>query len=609
MWILVINCGSSSIKADVLDARDGRRRAKARVERLGSPDATLSIDGAEPEPCDGQHHASALAQLLPRLLATLGDGHLAGVGHRVVHGGEAFGHPTRIDDTVIAAIEATSPLAPLHNPANLAGIRAARTLLPELPHVAVFDTAFHSTLPRRARCYALPDELVQKHGIRRYGFHGTSHAYVAQRAADFLGEDLRALRIITCHLGNGCSACAVEYGRSVETSMGMTPLEGLVMGTRSGDVDAGVLLDLLRRGEADVEGLDQILNKRSGLAGLSGHSNDMRDIEERAGDGDEAAQRAIHVFTHRLRKYIGAYAAIMGGVDAIVFTGGIGQNSALIRHRAAQRLEFLGARLSETANREGRVDADRPVAELSTPHSRVKILAIATDEEHEIARQTAVLVAGHDVLDDTPSIPIKVSARHIHLTKENVAKLFGEGYELTPRKPLGQPGQWVAEERLNLIGPKRRIDRVGIIGPCRSKNQVEISRTDEFWLGIDAPIRRSGDVANSAALTLEGPAGTVHLEEGVICAARHIHMTPEDAKKLGVADRDVVEVAVDTEGRDLVFGDVLVRVSPKYTLEMHIDTDEANAAEIRPGEEGMLMVTSRKARMTRRGTRFDRATT
>lgn len=598
MHVLVLNCGSSSIKSEIIDTQTGQRRDSSVIERIGE---------------HGRDHAAALAELLPALLTRLEHAglRLAGVAHRVVHGGEQFAEPTRIDAAVEAAIERLIPLAPLHNPANLAGIRAARALLPDLEHVAVFDTAFHQTLPRRAQAYAIPSELAREHGIRRYGFHGPSHAHVAAAAAAYLNEDIRDLRIITCHLGNGCSVCAVEYGRSVETSMGMTPLEGLAMGTRCGDLDPGVILHLLRSGAVDLDELDRMLNRESGLAGLSGVGNDMRDIERLAGEGPtgesdlerrEACRLAIHVFAHRLRKYIGAYAAVMGGVDAIVFTGGIGQNSALIRHRACQRLEFLGARFDEDRNRDARVGVGE-VAEISEERSRVRLLVIATDEQLELAREAAAVLAHRDQLErPLPPIPIAISARHVHLTQQAVEQLFGPGHTLTPRNPLSQPGQFACEETVDLIGPKRSIEGVRVLGPVRPKCQVEISRTDEFHLGLDAPVRASGDVTNSPGITLRGPAGSLQINEGVICAWRHIHMAPDDAERYGVVDRDVVEVAVDSPapGRDLVFGDVLVRVSPEFALEMHIDTDEANAADLTAHSEGMLVPTGGAARLTKR---------
>ena len=574
--VLVLNCGSSSVKADVIVAGTGERLQTVRLDRLSSGE-----------------HATKLAPVLQELVESH---RIDAVGHRVVHGGDSFTAPTLIADDVRDALQALVPLAPLHNPVNIAGIDAATEAIPDVPHVAVFDTGFHRTLPRRAKHYALASVLTERHGIRRFGFHGTSHQWVAQQAARFVGEELRNLRVVTCHLGNGASACAIEYGRSVETSMGMTPLEGLVMGTRSGDVDAGVLLQLMRAEALSVDQMDSLLNRESGLAGVSGTTGDMRDIEQRAQDGDDDARLAITLFTHRIRKYIGAYAAVMGGVDAIVFTAGIGQNSALIRQRVAQRLGFLGARLDEDRNRDARVDAKAPVVEISEPGSRTKLLVVATDEAWAIAKQTADIVS-QQTIDQTSTIPVAVSARHIHLTDEAVEALYGNGHQLTPDKPLSQPGQFACKERLTIIGPKRNIEGVRVLGPTRSKCQIEISRTDEFHLGVDAPVRDSGDVGNSPGVTLEGPTGRLTLKEGLICARRHIHMTPDDAKNFGVKHGDVVSVTLDTDRRDLTFGDVLVRVSPKYKLEMHIDTDEANAADLNPGQQGALVATGAGVRL------------
>lgn len=600
MNVLVVNCGSSSIKLDLLDPSTGARVATASVERVGSEGCSFAINKATAETLPGADHLTALQAVLPKLT---GDAKVGAVGHRVVHGGERFNAPVRIDDAVEAAIQELIPLAPLHNPGNLAGVRAARALLPDVPHVAVFDTAFHATLPTRAKMYALPAALAEKHGVRRYGFHGPSHQYVANRAAEALGEDIRQLRIITCHLGNGASIAAIENGRSVETSMGLTPLEGLVMGTRAGDVDAGALLALMRAENLDVDGLDKLLNKESGLAGLSGVGNDLRDIEARAAEGDERCRLAIQVFCHRLRKYIGAYAAVLGGVDVIVFTAGIGENSAVIRHRVLQRLDFLGARLDEDKNRSAKVSRESPTAVISEDHSRTRLMVVATDEAQAIASDTAKLAGEADKVN-AGRIPIAISARHVHLNRQTVALLFGEGHTLTPYKPLSQPGQFSCEEKVNLVGPKGRIDSVRILGPVRAQNQVEIARTDEFKLGVDAPVRDSGDTKLSAPVTLEGPAGTVQLTEGLICARRHIHMHTDDAARFGVADNDVVEVAVDSEGRDLIFGDVLIRVSDKYALEMHLDTDEANAAEITPEVEGALASTQGSVRLLRKRTEF-----
>lgn len=600
MHILVINCGSSSVKMAVITADQGRRLLEAKIDGLANGQPLLIIGDQPPIPLSTQDFAAALGAAFTNVRNALGDVPLAGIGHRVVHGGETYGRPVRIDAQVEADIDALRPLAPLHNPVNLQGIQEAKKVWPDLPHIAVFDTAFHATLPRRARPYALPKALAEKHGLRRYGFHGTSHSYVARKAAAHLGFSHRELRIISCHLGNGASICAVEYGRSVETSMGMTPLEGLVMGTRSGDIDPGALLYLMRAENMSVDEVDTLLNKESGLKGLAG-DHDMRTIEQMAAQGNEDARQAIQVFAHRVRKYIGAYAALMGGVDAIVFTGGIGENSAAIRERAAQRLEFLGAILNEDANRDADMDGPSAIAEISMRHSRCKLLVVPTDEQWEIARQSAGLVAELDRVASGPlEIPIAVSARHVHLTQEAVEALFGEGHALQLHKWLSQPGQFAAKEQVTLLGPKNRLERVRVLGPVRSKNQVEISRTDEFFLGIDAPVRASGHIENTPGITLEGPAGTLTIPDGVICAWRHIHATPEDAAHLGVEDKDVVEVRVQSADRSLVFGDVLVRVSPKYKLEMHIDTDEGNAAELGRGATGSLTNTEGQALITRK---------
>jgi len=392
---------------------------------------------------------------------------------------------------------------------------------------------------------------------------------------------------------------AVEYGRSVETSMGMTPLEGLVMGTRAGDIDVGAVLCLMRTEGLDVDAVDRLLNRESGLLGLSGVGKDMRDIERSAASGNDDARMALHVFCHRVRKYIGAYAAVMGGVDAIVFTAGIGEKSATVRHRVAQRFDFLGALFDEDANREVALDDETPVAAFSAPHSPVALLAVQTDEEGEIARAAAAVAEELGRVPATLTIPVAVSGRHLHVDEATLAALFGAGHALRVAKPLSQPGQFAAEERVTLVGPRGTIEGVRILGPCRPHNQIEISTTDEFTLGLDAPVRASGHVENSPGITLVGPAGSLTLERGVICAWRHVHMHPDDAERFGVSDKQVVDVAIDSAGRDLVFGDVLIRVKESYRLEMHIDTDEANAAGVVGAAEGTLVALTGSARILR----------
>ena len=581
MDILVINCGSSSIKMDVVDSENGERKLKLRASRIGTAGCEVSLRDQQVQFPDATY-----AEVLTESLKMV-DVPFRAIGHRVVHGGEEFLRPIRITSDVFVQLEALVDLAPLHLPHNLNGIRFCSDLFPEMIQVAVFDTAFHATLPRRSKQYALPKTLTDKYGIRRFGFHGLSHRWATGLTAKFFNEDPQNLKIITCHLGNGASVCAVEFGRSIETSMGMTPLEGLMMGTRAGDVDAGALFYLMEKEGMTVDDLNHLLNKSSGLEGLSNNGHDMRDISAAAMNGDDSARLAINVFVHRLKKYIGAYAAVLNGVDAIVFTGGIGENSHIVRSRVCQSLGYLGVRVDDDRNTHGL--ADEKIVDISMERARTRVIVLRTDEERMIAQDTAGLVNERDIVPETAlNIPIAVSARHAHLTQEAVEILFGTGATLTKYKDISQPGQFACNETVDVVGPKRTIQGVRIIGPVRPKCQVEISRTDEFTLGVDAPIRNSGDVQNSPGVKLIGPKGELILEEGLICARRHIHMHTDDAVQFGVADRDVVDVSVTSDGRSLTFGDVLVRVSPKYVLEMHIDTDEANAAEITSSTQATL---------------------
>lgn len=589
--VLVLNLGSSSIKYAVFEG--GARRLGGLVERIGTGDARLAHAGPAGKverQLGAADHAAGLEAAIELVkhpehgaIARLED--LVAAGHRVVHGGVRFTEATVVDAEVKAELEKLSALAPLHNPVNIKGIELCERLLPPgVLQVAVFDTAFHMTMPEHAYRYALPKAFADAEQLRRFGFHGTSHKYVSETATAFLGEAQGALKLVTCHLGNGASIAAVDHGRSVDTSMGLTPLEGLVMGTRSGDVDPGVLLHLLRRGLSGAD-IDRMLNKESGLLGLSGLTSDMRELERAADAGHAGALLAIQVFCYRVRKYVGAYAAAMDGLDAIVFTGGIGENGDGVRSRICAGLSFLGVELDEAQNR-GSVKAAERARIVSSGRSRVRVLVVPTDEEAMIAAETvralgrsgaaAVLSARRD-----RPIPIGVSAHHVHLSQAHVEALFGEGARLTPRKELTQKGQFACEEVVDLVGPKGAVPKVRILGPARPETQVEISRTEEFKLGIDAPIRASGDVRNSPGLVLRTDKGQVELQEGAICALRHIHASPEDALAFGLRDRDVVRVSLSGE-RSLVFGDVLVRVDPSFTLEMHIDTDEANAAEVNP---------------------------
>jgi acetate kinase len=470
---------------------------------------------------------------------------------------------------------------------NVAGIKAGQRIFSTVPHVAVFDTAFHSTLPSYAYLYGLPYEYYEKNGVRRYGFHGSSHSYVCLKAAQHIQKRANELKIVSCHLGNGASLCAIDHGRSIDTTMGFTPGEGLIMGTRSGDVDPGILSYLGREEGLTGAQIDQMLNKKSGLLGLSGISGDMREVEQAANQGDVRALVALKAFTYRIRKYIGSYIAAMGGLDVLIFTGGIGQGSAGVRSLALQGLQCMGIYLEEQRNRDAKGFSQ--ICLISTDVSPVTVLIVPTDEERMIARESLRSISRSylkDIVLTQKNEPflLEVSAHHIHLSQDHVEALFGKGHQLTWHSDLSQPGQFASEEQLTITGPKGSIERVRVLGPTRKETQVEIAMTEQFKLGIHSPIRESGDLMGTPGCTLEGPSGKVHIEQGVICALRHIHMTPADALRYGVKDRSTVRVRVAGD-RELIFGDVLIRVNPEYRLTMHIDTDEANAGHLQTGTQ------------------------
>ncbi len=568
MNVLVLNCTATTTKYYVLDSASGKILSQGEERR-------------------SSQEADSYQENVQKMVAHIDVHTIEAVGHRVVHGGSQFYNSVIIDDDTEDAIGGCDVFNPLHNPPHLAGIRAAREVFPTLTHVAVFDTAFHANMPRRASNYALPGDIALQYNLRRYGFQGTSHAIVSKRAASYLQSPVEELRLISCHLDSDASICAVEYGRSVETSMGMTPLEGLVMDTRSGDVDPGIVIRLCR--ELGIEATEHLLQKQSGLFGLSGLEGDMSVIEARAAEGFEPARLAIAVFAHQVRKYIGAYIAVMGGVDAILLTGQIGQTSAAIRQRILQRFDYIGLRFDLDKNSDGHVSEKQPVVDISADNSRVQALVVATNQALSIAKETVKLVSVTTAQQDKKPIPIAISGRHLHLDRPTMDILFGKGSALELHKEILQPGQFASKQKVNLIGPRDRIDGVRVLGPLRKANQIEVARTDEYRLGIDAPLRNSGKVEGSAPITLEGPEGTVQLPEGLICAKRHIHMHPDDAAVYGVRNGDEVEVDLSGSPRDLTFRDVLIRVSDTYILEMHIDTDEANAAELSQGATGELI--------------------
>jgi acetate kinase len=586
MKTLVINVGSTSVKYHLYEMDTESVLSGGVVERVGSAQALHKWKAGE---LKGEERVSAptvrgaLEAVLARLTGPGGGlkdvSELRAVGHRVVHGGEKLIQPTVITPAVKEIISACAQFAPIHNPANLAGIEAAQEALPQATHVAVFDTAFHAGLPPHAFVYAVPYELYLERGLRRYGFHGPSHQFMAATASEFLKTDVSRLKLITCHLGGGASVCAIDGGKSVETSMGMTPLEGLVMGTRSGDVDPALSIVLGRQGMGADE-VDELLNRKSGLLGLSGVSGDFRDVSEAAAAGNDRARLALEVFTHRLKKYIGAYAAVMGGADALVFTGGIGENSVQVRAAVCEALLFMGIAVDAERNASADARGSGGVVDIASPRAPTRVLVVATDEERMIAREVVRVTAGPTAARKRVTggaIPVGVSVRHVHLSRADCDALFGEGYELTERRPVSQPGQYVCRETVDLIGPKGTIERVAIINPLRKETQVELAKTDALALGVSPPLRESGQLAGTPGITLRGPRGTVALSHGVILAMRHVHMHPTDARRFGLQDKNVIRVRVDGD-RELTFGDVLVRVSDQYALDMHLDTDEANAA-------------------------------
>lgn len=595
--VIVLNVGISQIHFGIYDTEESGADVHGIIDHADQQTTRIAVT-VGPQQKTMEHapfKLSDLFKVMQEATALLGPAFtfhpedVTAVGHRVVHGGNKFSSSVVITPAVIADIEELAVFAPLHNPANVAGIRVAQKVFPNVPHVAVFDTAFHQTLAPYAYLYGLPYELYKQHGIRRYGFHGTSHRYVSLKAAEVLQRPLGELEIISCHLGIGASLCAIDHGRSIDTTMGMTPTDGLIMPSRSGSIDPAVMIHLMEQHHMSPEQLSTLVNSESGLKGISGISSDIRDIEAAAAEGHHRALLAHKAYCYQVRKNIGAYVAAMGGIDVLAFTGDVGETSATVRSLACQGLEFMGIKLDEEKNRNlGRFD---DFAVISTDDSPVTVLVVANDDERLVAWETlraiernALLVAAKP--EDLP-IPVEISAHHVHLSQADVEALFGPGHQLTPKSELSQPGQFACEEQVHLVGPKGRIAKVRVLGPTRKETQVEIAMTEQFKLGIQPPIRQSGDLTGTPGITLEGPYGSTTIERGVICAQRHIHMTPEDAMRFHVRDNTVVRVRIEGE-RQLIFGDVVVRVHPAFRLAMHIDTDEGNAGNIQTGMLGYI---------------------
>lgn len=396
MKVLVLNCGSSSLKYQLIDMNNESVLCKGLVERIGIEGSILKHekDGLEGKYIVEQpmkDHKDAINHVLtavihPEVGAVKEMKEIDAVGHRIVHGGEKFASSALLTNEVINVINECVELAPLHNPANLMGVEACKAILPDVPQVGVFDTAFHQTMPQKSFLYGLPYELYTKYGVRRYGFHGTSHMYVSERAAEMIGKPIEELKIITCHLGNGASISAVDSGKCIDTSMGLTPLEGLIMGTRCGDIDPAIVPFIMKKEGLDIDGIDKLMNKQSGVYGMTGISSDFRDIEDAAKDGNELAKVALEAYAHKVKKYIGAYTSIMNGVDAIVFTAGLGENGISMREMICKDMDFFGVKLSSEKNN---VRGKETV--ISSDDSRVKVLLIPTNEELMIARDTLKL--------------------------------------------------------------------------------------------------------------------------------------------------------------------------------------------------------------------------
>jgi acetate kinase len=595
--IFALNVGHAQVRFGIYDTEDESLNVHGIFDHMNNGDVgvSLTVGGAVIERTRPHFELADLFAVIFDEVGQLGGRYaflpqeVVVVGHRVVHGGNKYYSSTLITPDVMKDVEALAVFAPYHNPVNLDGIKVAMKYFPAVPHIAVFDTAFHQTLPTYAYMYGLPYDYYKKDGIRRYGFHGTSHRYVSLKSAEVTKRPLSELEIVSCHLGIGSSMCAIDHGRSVDTTMGLTPSEGLIMSNRAGNLDPAVMIHLMEHYKMSPEELSRLINSESGLKGISGISGDIREIEEAAEGGHHRALLAHRAYSYQIRKTVGAYVAAMGGIDVLAFTGRIGETSAAVRSLACQGLEFMGIRLDEEKNRTLGVVVSHAV--ISADDSPVKIIVIASNDERLVAWEALraterSLIARSDATEEEP-IPIEISAHHVHLAQADVEKLFGPGHQLTPEHELSQPGQFACAEKVHLVGPKGKIANVRVLGPTRKETQVEIAMTEQFKLGIQPPIRESGDLANTPGITLEGTEGSTTITHGVICAQRHIHMSPEDAMRRGLRDKYVVRVRIDGD-RELIFGDVVVRVNPNFRLAMHIDTDEGNAASIRTGMIGHI---------------------
>lgn len=591
---LVVQCTEGLLRYNFYDVEHEIYNREGRIEGLGAAEAT-HIDMGLREKTESRIDPvlpGALRVVLESLTEPHGslgspDG-LSLVVHRITFGGERFTEPVLVDDEVATELREVAQAAPWETARAAETLELLREMLPDADHVAVFDTAFHQSLPPHAFLYALPYELYREEGLRRYGADGLAHHQAMLLAATHLGRLPEDLRLVTCDLSVRTSLCAISQGRAVDCTAGVSGLGGVPGPTTPGDLDPGILLRLQREGR-DLKAVERLLTEGSGLNSLAGLEGGLTELALAAEGGHARATLALEIWAHQVKKHIGAYFAAMGGLDALVFTG-IHAGVASLRRAVCAGLVGLGIDLDERANQGSEPSADG-ITELSGTWSRTQVLLVPTDTQR-MAASEALKALGRSSLARAFAtrrhpIPISISAHHLHLSQEDVEALYGEGHGLTVRLALSQPGQSACEEQVTLVGPRGAVERVRVLGPVRRETQVEISRTDEFKLGIDAPVRASGDTDGSPGLRLEGTAGSLELSQGVICAARHVHMSPEDALRFGVRDKDMITVCVEGE-RPVSFRDVLVRVHPDFRLDMHVDTDEGNAAELDRGAVGYV---------------------
>lgn len=598
--VLVVTTGKSSLTFDYFDTARKTNHARGSIDLIGTNDCRI-VAVMKGERIERKIDVAGRPQAFAAALSILQDAEvgvlrssedLTAIAHKVPHGGDKYGSASVIDDEVLADVAAFAKFSPEGNPASLEIIKVAMSLLPKVPNVAVFDTGFHQNMASQSFLYAIPYDLYTKAGIRRYGAHGITHNYVSLRTAAAMKRNFGEMRIVSCFLDETGSLCAVDHGRAIDISAGFGPIDGLMSSWSPGSIDISVIFHLLKTMNLSTDEVEDILVRRGGLAGISASTRSFQELEDAAGAGNPLALLAIHHYCRQLRKQIGAFIAALGGADTLVFTGEIAERSDWVRGLSTQGLSFAGIEVNNILNKTAS-PTPGSVIDVSDEHSTVKVLIVPNDEARMIARET-IRVLGYENVSEMlrsrkdSDIPIELSAHHVHLSQSDVERLFGPGHELTFRAPLSQPGQYSCEETVNLVGRKGRAERVRVLGPARSKSQVEIAMTEEFKLGIKAPIRASGDISGTPGISLEGPNGSLDLSEGVICSLRHVHMSPEDALSFGVKDRDVVMVKVQGE-RTLIFGDVLIRVDPDFRLAMHIDTDEANAANIKTGMVGQLI--------------------